>query len=78
MNEAQQLIATLEMESEERAVAAEKFVRDTGRASISALQRNFRIGYGSACRLMDELVKRKVVSQIDQEGRRTILEKVTP
>lgn len=78
MNEAQQLIAQLEADAEERAVQAEAFVRESGRASISALQRHFKICYGSACRLMDQLVARKVVSQIDHEGRRTILPKVRP
>jgi DNA segregation ATPase FtsK/SpoIIIE-like protein len=78
MNEAKELITQLEADAEERATQAEKFVRESGRASISALQRHFKICYGNACRLMDQLVLRKVVSQIDHEGRRTILEKVTP
>lgn len=76
MSSAQKILAALDAESEKRLVAAESFVRESGRASISALQRKFKIAYGSACRLMDELVARKVVSQIDHEGRRSILEKL--
>lgn len=78
MNEAQKLIAQLDADAEEQAMQAEAFVRESGRASISALQRHFKICYGNACRLMDQLVLRNVVSQIDHEGRRTILEKVKP
>ena len=63
------------MEAEEQAMylLAATFVRETCRASISALQRNFKLNYGSACRLMDGLVIRGVVSPIDSEGRRTVL-----
>lgn len=62
-------------EAEEQAlhVRAEAFVRETSRASISALQRNFKLSYGNACRLMDGLVRQGVVSPIDSEGRRTVL-----
>ena len=63
------------MEADEQAMfcLAATFVRETGRASISALQRNFKLSYGSACRLMDGLVVRGVVTPIDSEGRRTVL-----
>lgn len=62
-------------EADEKAMLelAESFVRESGRASISALQRNFKIGYGSARRLMDRLVASAVVTSIDSEGRRSIL-----
>ncbi|HDS1779441.1 TPA: hypothetical protein QEM49_003989 [Pseudomonas putida] len=68
------------IDNEERcqALRAEAFVRESGRASISALQRHFKIAYGSACRLMDRLVADGVVSPIDSEGRRQVLPKVAP
>ena len=64
-----------QMEAEEGALylKAEAFLRETNRASISALQRNFKLAYGSACRLMDAMVLRGVVSPIDSEGRRSVL-----
>lgn len=63
------------MEAEEQTLhlLAAAFVRKTSRASISALQRNFKLSYGNACRLMDGLVRQGVVSSIDSEGRRTVL-----
>ena len=68
----------LDEEERNQTLLAETFVRETGRASISALQRKFKIGYGPACRLMDRLVAEGVVSPIDSEGRRQVLPKVTP
>lgn len=68
-------ISQMEIDRENQIVRAEQFVRDTGRASISALQRNFKIAYGNACRLMEQLVLRDVVSPIDSEGRRHVLPK---
>lgn len=67
------MLDRMKAEEEARFLRAESFLRESGRASISALQRNFKIGYESACRLMDQMVSRGVVSPIDSEGRRSIL-----
>jgi len=71
------LMQRIDDEERGKTLLAETFVRETGRASISALQRKFKIGYGSACRLMDRLVVEGVVSPIDSEGRRQVLPKVS-
>lgn len=72
------LMQRLDDEARGQALLAEAFVRESGRASISALQRHFKIAYGPARRLMDRLVADGVVSSIDSEGRRHVLPKVSP
>ena len=72
------LMQRIDDEERGQALMAEAFVRESGRASISALQRHFKIAYGAACRLMDRLVADGVVSAIDSEGRRQVLPKVEP
>lgn len=76
--EASALMQRIDDEERGQALRAEVFVRESGRASISALQRHFKIGYWSACRLMDRLVADGVVSPIDSDGRRQVLPKVAP
>ena len=76
--EVAELMRRFDDEERGQALLAEAFVRETQRASISALQRHFKIGYGPACRLMDRLVADGVVSPIDSEGRRQVLPKVKP
>lgn len=71
--EVQALLSQFDADEVEEVRAAEEFIRESGRCSISALQRKFLIGYNRACRLMDKLVALKVVSPIDAEGRRTVL-----
>lgn len=46
--------------------------------SVSLLQRNLKLGYGSALSLMAILADRGVVSGPDTEGRRTLLESSEP
>ncbi|WP_269837040.1 DNA translocase FtsK [Pseudomonas sp. S4_EA_1b] len=53
--------------------AAEQFVVDTQRASISAIQRKFKIGYNQAARLVESLEAKGVVSAMNQQGARTVL-----
>lgn len=53
--------------------SAELFVKETGRVSISAIQRKFKVDYWKACRAMEGLEVREVVSPIDSEGRRALL-----
>lgn len=54
---------------------AEQFIRSTGRCSVSALQRHFKIDYWNAGDLMKAMEERNVVTSIDSQGRRTIIEK---
>jgi hypothetical protein len=62
----------------EQATRAEEFIRTTGFTSVSALQRRFKIDYWKADELMKTMEDLKVVTPIDDQGRRTIIEKVTP
>jgi S-DNA-T family DNA segregation ATPase FtsK/SpoIIIE len=48
-------------------------IRETGRASTSALQRRLRIGYILAARIMDELEKRGIVGPINGAEPRKVL-----
>lgn len=52
---------------------AETLVKSTGRASISSIQREFRIGYNRAARILEALEVAGVVSEMDQSGRRKVL-----
>ena len=49
------------------------FVLDTKRASASALQTKFQIGWNKAARLMDQMEGQGVVSVPDNNGRRQVL-----
>ncbi|HDR9029926.1 TPA: cell division protein FtsK [Burkholderia vietnamiensis] len=51
----------------------EAFVIAEQRASVSAVQRHFRIGYNRAARLIEQLEQRGVVSSMDESGNRTVL-----
>jgi recombination associated protein RdgC len=63
----------VETAEEELIRAAEQFVVDTQRASISAIQRKFKIGYNQAARLVESLEAKGVVSAMNQQGARTVL-----
>lgn len=52
---------------------AVEFVQDTNRASISSIQRKFRIGYNRAARLMDQLEANDIVSEPGHNGSREVL-----
>jgi S-DNA-T family DNA segregation ATPase FtsK/SpoIIIE len=49
-----------------------EIIASTDNASTSFLQRQMRIGYNEAARLMDELERRGVVSPPDYVGRRSV------
>lgn len=55
--------------------AAVAIVRETGRASISTVQRHMMIGYNRAARLVEAMEKNGVVSAPDQSGVRQVLPK---
>ncbi len=52
---------------------AVKFVQRVGRASISGVQREFRIGYNRAARLIEKMEHKGVVSTPGHDGSRTVL-----
>lgn len=49
------------------------FVRESGRASISAIQRKFKIGYNRAARLIETLDEEGVVTPMDSNGSREVI-----
>jgi DNA segregation ATPase FtsK/SpoIIIE-like protein len=57
---------------------AKRIVIEGGKASTSWLQRQMRIGYNSAARLIEQLEKDGVVSAPDAQGRRTVLSLAVP
>lgn len=76
--EVTELKQRIEDQEREQLFRAEGFVRGSSRASISALQRHFKIGYGAARRLMERLELSGVVAAPDADGRRRVLPMVAP
>lgn len=62
-----------ESEDDEYTEEAIQIVRESGRASISFVQRRLRIGYNRAARIMEILEKRGIVGPPDRRGERQIL-----
>jgi len=54
--------------------AAVDFVQRAGKASISGIQKEFKVGYNLAARLMDRMEKEGVVSELLPGGKRKVLE----
>ncbi|GKW24376.1 recombination-associated protein RdgC [Pectobacterium carotovorum subsp. carotovorum] len=52
---------------------AVKFVQTSGRATISGLQRHFRIGYNRAAHLIEAMERKGVVSAPTHDGTRTVI-----
>ncbi len=52
---------------------AVQFVQTSGRATISGLQRHFRIGYNRAAHLIEAMEKKGVVSAPTHDGTRTVI-----
>lgn len=59
--------------SDELYEAAAAFVVETRKASISAVQRKFGIGYNRAARLLDQMEERGLVSAMDHSSKRKVL-----
>lgn len=53
---------------------AVKVVLQNDRASISLVQRNLRIGYNRAARLIESMERAGLVSAMDKHGNREVLE----
>ena len=49
------------------------FVTESRKASISSVQRKFRIGYNRAARIIEEMEKTGVVSPAETNGSRQVL-----
>jgi S-DNA-T family DNA segregation ATPase FtsK/SpoIIIE len=57
---------------------AVEFVTESGRASISSVQRKFRIGYNRAARLIEAMEEAGVVSPMNSNGSRDVLAPAPP
>ena len=59
---------------DERYDDAVSFVKETGKASLSAIQRKFRIGYGRAANIIEEMEKAGIVAQrVQKSGSREVI-----
>jgi DNA segregation ATPase FtsK/SpoIIIE-like protein len=54
--------------------AAKEIIRETKRATASSIQRRMRVGYPTACRIIDILEARGFIGVPDSNGSREILE----
>ena len=54
------------------------FVTQTRRASISSVQRKFRIGYNRAARLIEAMEQAGIVSEMNTNGSREVLASAAP
>lgn len=61
------------MSEDELVVSVIEFVKQERRASVTAIQRKFWIGYNKASRILERLEGLLVVSKPDREGQRTVL-----
>ncbi len=57
---------------------AVQFVTESGRASISAVQRKLRIGYNRAARMIEAMEQAGVVSEMNSNGSREVLANGAP
>lgn len=48
-------------------------VREKNKASVSMIQRHFRLGYNRGARLIEEMQKAGVIGEMDNQGRRKVL-----
>ena len=60
-------------EEDELYAEALAFTRANNRVSISSIQRRFKIGYNRAARIIELMEKKGMVSEMDNNGRRTLL-----
>jgi S-DNA-T family DNA segregation ATPase FtsK/SpoIIIE len=51
------------------------FVMETGRASISSVQRRFKVGYNRAARMIDQMEEENIVSEPEGNGSRRVLDR---
>ena len=53
--------------------AAVSFVMDSGKASISSVQRRFKVGYNRAARMIDQMEEENIISEPEGNGSRRVL-----
>ncbi|HFG1952533.1 TPA: DNA translocase FtsK [Vibrio cholerae] len=66
-------ITKLEQRCEDLLEDAIAFVKETRRASVSALQRKFKIGFNHAARIMERMEEMNIVSKPAHNGNREVL-----
>ncbi|WP_336273844.1 DNA translocase FtsK [Vreelandella indica] len=49
------------------------FVTKTGKTSMAAIQRQFKIGYNRAARLVEAMEQNGLISPMNTSGQRTVL-----
>lgn len=54
---------------------AVSFVMDSGKASISSVQRRFKVGYNRAARMIDQMEEENIISEPEGNGSRRVLNK---
>ncbi|MGO2878447.1 MAG: DNA translocase FtsK [Halomonas sp.] len=52
---------------------AAAFVTESGKASVSAIQRQFKLGYNRAAHLVEAMERNGLVSPMNSSGQRTVL-----
>ncbi|MDF1583581.1 MAG: DNA translocase FtsK [Methyloprofundus sp.] len=52
---------------------AVNFVMDSGKASISSVQRRFKVGYNRAARMIDQMEEENIISEPEGNGSRRVL-----
>ncbi|MBW6453848.1 MAG: cell division protein FtsK [Methyloprofundus sp.] len=52
---------------------AVSFVMDSGKASISSVQRRFKVGYNRAARMIDQMEEENIISEPEGNGSRRVL-----
>ncbi|MCB5299284.1 hypothetical protein LH410_15590 [Yersinia intermedia] len=62
-----------ERDDDDRYPEAVKFIKTSGKASISGLQRELRIGYNRAAWLLERMQVEGIVSQPTPDGTRQVL-----
>jgi S-DNA-T family DNA segregation ATPase FtsK/SpoIIIE len=48
---------------------------DSGKASISSVQRRFKVGYNRAARMIDQMEEENIISEPEGNGSRRVLNK---
>ena len=59
-------------DSDEIYADAVSYTKEVGRCSISRIQRQFKVGYNAAARVVERMEREGLVSEPDNKGHRTI------
>ncbi|WP_198942574.1 DNA translocase FtsK [Methyloprofundus sedimenti] len=68
-------LESVQDETDELYDDAVSFVLETGRASISSVQRRFKVGYNRAARMIDQMEDENIVSEPEGNGSRRVLDR---